>query len=48
MRIKWWYIFLCVVLVIGTYGCSYREDNRALARGKRVLSQRDKEIDDLE
>ncbi|UCB46281.1 MAG: tetratricopeptide repeat protein [Spirochaetota bacterium] len=48
MHIKWWYIFLCVFLVIGAYSCSDHAEKRALARGKKVLSQRDKEIDDLE
>jgi tetratricopeptide (TPR) repeat protein len=42
------FIFICIVLILfGLAGCGYRQERRAVERGKRILSQSDKEIDDL-
>jgi tetratricopeptide (TPR) repeat protein len=41
-------MIVCVLIIAGAAGCGYHEEKRALARGKKVLSQRDKEIDELE
>jgi tetratricopeptide (TPR) repeat protein len=40
--------FICIVFIlVGVAGCGYRQEKRAVERGKRILSQGDREIDDL-
>ena len=47
MPFRKWYTLFCLALSIMMAGCGYYEANRAVARGKRVIAQREKDVEDL-
>lgn len=48
MPFRKWCVLVCILISIIAAGCGYYKENRAVARGKKVLAQREKNVEDLE
>lgn len=48
MPFRKWCVLLCTLISIIVAGCGYYKENRAVSRGKKVLAQKEKDVEDLE